>query len=216
MGMSPRPDTPPKVRQLMQALWAIVATGAVYALVSILASVTRHWWAGAFIGSAVFSLLTAAACAVMAVMMYNGAFSRMNLPDRRLVAFIVLGVLGVTTLATLLLLWGPSWYVLIGALVLLAQAAAIGFSFFLLTQGQVVGWLNAHPGPAAGPLGYPGPQSPPQQQWGGQPDQGQYPPQGPPPEQYPAPPNQPPGQYPPPGQNPPPPNPPPGQYPPAV
>ncbi|MFD0555991.1 hypothetical protein FB566_1211 [Stackebrandtia endophytica] len=209
LGLSPRPDVPPKVRQLMQAMWGIAATGAAFAVFSILAAVAVYWYPGAFIGPAVFALLTAAACGVIAVMLLNGAFSRMNLPDRRLVAFIVLGVTGFTTLTTLLLTWGPSWYVLLAILLLLAQATAIGFSFFLLTQGQVVGWLNAHPGPAAGPLGHPQPPQPP---WTHQSEPG-YPPQPPP------------GQNPQPGQNPPPPGenppgqippPPPGQYPPSA
>jgi hypothetical protein len=148
LGLMPQPGLPPRVTRLFQALWAVVAAGVGYAVLSVLAMVTLPWYlrASGFLASAVFMLLLCTAVGTVAVMLVKGTFARMNLPDRRLVVFIVLAVMGLTTVTTLILTWGQVWYILMSVVVLIAQGVAIGFAIYLLFQSDVVGWINAQPG----------------------------------------------------------------------
>ncbi|GAA4904531.1 hypothetical protein LX16_3654 [Stackebrandtia albiflava] len=154
LGLVPRPDVPPKVTRLVQALWAAGAAGLFYTLSCLLAVVAVPWYlrGGGLVASAVFSLLLSAAVIGTAIPLFKGGFARMGLPDRRLVVFIVLGVAGLATVTTALLTSGPAWFVLLALLGLLLEAAAIGFALYGLFQPEVVFWLNAQPGaPAPAP-----------------------------------------------------------------
>lgn len=202
-GAKEHPGRPKKINQLTQLLWGYVALSVLMVPLAIVAMMTAPWWAatGFVVASSIVGLIFHGGVAgTIAWFITKSRLGVFGAQDPRVGLWVGYGLLGLFSLGGLWVGWG--WIAAVGALVSLARLGAVGFSFYLLSQPDVLHYLRSQPGnqpkpPQVPPHGYP--QQPPaqgyQQAPGQQPPAPGYPQQPPAPgQQVPPPPGYPPQQ----------------------